>query len=170
VDLISMQNRPFLRPTESYWKVQLDNGNELSELDSCVVAIDGERVRVRRLEWLEDLIGSGDLRHVRSVQLCTPAGSRTLNVTEPYTVFQFSRGMFGLDPVSGQMSRQKHAQVIGVITDKELGTCQFVAWDVQLQRIYEGVTTVHDFGSWREGMHPIGALNITVMDLRGVRI
>lgn len=171
---------------ESYWKVRMSSGKELSELDTKPVELartseiltgDGRivtarkanlapHVLVRRLEWKEDLIDSGDIRHVKEVMLCTPKGTAHLSVTEPYTAFQFSRGTMALDAAYGQTVRLKNAQIAGVVTDKDTGECEYACWDVQAQELYTGITSVYEFHAWREGVIPIGALNLAVMDVR----
>ncbi|SRR5579875_3608727 len=176
-----------LNAGESYWKVRLANNKTLCELDTKPVEVKpsadidtglglvlpamltrlAPRVRMRRMEWLEDLIGSGDIQHVREAVLCTPQGEACFSVKEPYTVFQFSRGTLALDPLAGQV-RLKNAQVVGVVTDREAGTCEFAAWDVQMRQLYLGYNNVKDFRPWRPGMLPIGQLNLELLDVRGV--
>jgi hypothetical protein len=174
---------------ESYWQVQFTSGHTLSELDTKPVelntqssiwtpdgrvvsprpAIVGERARMRKVEWLEDVIGSGDLARVKEVILRTPQGDAHIQVTEPYTVFQFSRGTMAIDPVSRRTIRIKNAQLIGVVTDKETGDCEYAAWDVQTQQLYTGVNNVLNFAAWRDGIIPVGKLNLATMDVRGVK-
>jgi hypothetical protein len=149
---------------ESYWKVTFTNGKTLSELDTKPY-IDGDKVvRVRSVEWLEDVIGSGDLRNVKEAMLVTPQGVAHFTVTEPYTVFQFSRGT--LAALTGE--RIKNFQSIGVVVDKDTGECECAIWDQQSKQLYTMFNNVKDFVAWREGVIPIGMLNIKALDLRGV--
>lgn len=151
---------------ESYWKVVFQSGKELSELDMKWYQ-DGDRMlRKRSVEWLEDLIGSGDLAHVKEVQLHTPQGTVHLLVTEPYTVFQFSRGTMNM--MGSEYERIKNCQIVGVVTNKESGTCECAIWDAQTRELYTMINNVLNFQAWREGVAPIGRLNIEVMDLRGI--
>lgn len=151
---------------ESYWKVVLTSGKTLSELDERTY-IDGEKViRVRRLEWLEDIIGSGDIAKVRKVMLCTPQGTAHIEAREPYTAFQFSRGVMNM--LGSQYARVKNCQVVGVVTDKETGGCDCAIWDAQTRQLYTMRNCVKNFSAWREGVIPVGRLNIEAMDLRGV--
>lgn len=149
-----LQEMTTLANGQSYWKAKLASGRMLCELDTYG--------RLRKTEWLEDLIGSGDLANVAEVTLCTPSGDAHLKVTEPYTAFQFSQGMLTLD------GRTKTAQVVGVVTDKQSGQCDYAVWDVPMQHLYTGWSNVHRFEAWRPGIIPIGALNIEALDLRGV--
>src|SRR6266487_3549178 len=107
------QLRAFIQG-ESYWKIRLQSGRELSELDTRTVTLDtlleqeeiqrwnflhrdvskpitmgSKQIRVRNVEWLEDLCASGDLKNVKEAMMCTPQGTAHFTVTEPYTVFQF---------------------------------------------------------------------------------
>jgi hypothetical protein len=150
---------------ESYWKVKLSTRVRLlSELDTVSIQQSDKRWLIRRYEWLEDLIGSGDIGRVEDVILITPKESIGLIVKEPYTVFQFSRGTQSL--LTGE--RIKQVQVIGVVTDKETGACEYALWDVTMQKLYHGTTSVHNFAAWRPGVLPIGALNLKALDLRGI--
>jgi hypothetical protein len=138
---------------QSYWKARLSSGRMLCELDT---------IGLRKTEWLEDLVASGDLANVTEVTLCTPQGDARLKITEPHTAFQFSQGMLTLD------GRTKTAQVVGVVTDKATGQCDYAVWDVPMQHLYTGWSNVHKFEAWRPGIIDIGALNLEALDLRGV--
>jgi hypothetical protein len=170
---------------ESYWQVIFTSGKKLSELDTKPTTIhryqdlhagDGRilpafllnrrgEVRMRRVEWLEDIIGSGDLRNVKEAILHTPRGEVHFTVSEPYTVFQFSRGTMAVDPDRGTV-RIKNAQIVGVVTDKDTGDCEYAAWDVQSQQLYTGFNCVKNFKAWRTGIIDPGILNIKAMDIR----
>ena len=130
---------------------------------------------MRRLEWKEDLIDSGDIKHVKEIHLHTPVGVARTHVGEEYTGFQFSRGTSAL--LTGE--RIKNLQVIGAVLDKDSGECTFALWDYQVQKLfvdtlwgaekkeeYRGYNSVRDWKAWRDGVIPIGALNIRAMDVR----
>ena len=157
-----------LQAGESFWKVTLQSGRTLSELDVVSIPVidakDPEKKWfVRRYEWLEDLIGSSDIRNVKEVMLCTPKGVFGLKITEPYTVFQLSRGTASL--LEGE--RHKNAQIIGRVDDKDTGASTAYVWDVQEQEAYQVTFSIHDgFPAWREGVIPVGALNLKAMDVR----
>ncbi len=147
---------------ESYWKVTFQSGRELSELDTKTV-LDGRVIRVRSVEWLEDLIGAGDIKNIKEVTLCTPKGEAHLLITEPYTVFQLSRGTSSL--FTGE--RLKNAQIIGRINNKSTGDATAYIWDVQDQNLYELTFNIHDgIPAWRESVIPIGMINLKTMDVR----
>jgi len=149
---------------ESYWRVIFQSGKELSELDTKPY-LDGEKVlRVRGVEWLEDIIGSGDLRNVKEAMLVTPQGTAHFTVTEPYTVFQFSRGTFSM--LANE--RIKNVQVVGVVTDHDTGECECAIWDQQSRQLYTMFNNVKNFVKWRDGVIDIGIINLKALDLRGV--
>ena len=152
----------------------------LSELDEKAIEIVGKhgpakQYLIRRLEWLEDVIGSGDIAKVKEIHLHTPQGIARTHVGEPYTGFQFSRGTSAL--LTGE--KLKNLQVIGAVTDKDTGECTFALWDYQDQNLYvdmlwdaekkmvvRGHNSVRDFRAWRGDVIPIGPLNLKAMDVR----
>ena len=152
---------------ESYWRVVFKSDRQLCELDTKTVA-DGSSVRVREVEWLEDLIGAMELRNVKEAVLCTPQGEAHFAVSEPYTVFQFSRGTQVL--LGGRTERIKNMQCVGVVTDQQIGNCECAIWDMQTRQLYAMHNNVKDFQPWREGVAPIGPLALSALDLRGVTL
>jgi hypothetical protein len=164
---------------ESYWSCRMSSGKTWSELDEKTVEVPTlqgvKQYRTRRLEWLEDIIGSGDIKNVKEVYLHTPKGTARTHVGEAYTAFQFSRGTSAL--LTGQ--RLKNLQVIGAVFDKDTGECTSAIWDYQAQRLfvdtlwdkenkkeYQGHNSIRDFKAWRDGVIPIGPLNVIAMDTR----
>lgn len=158
---------------ESYWRARFTNGKWLSELDEKPVSINGQQYRVRRVEWLDDVIGSGDLKNLKEIALHTPKGTAHIYVQEPYTGFQFSRGTLGM--LNGE--RIKNIQIIGAVIDKTTGACTSAIWDYQAQQLYvdrlwdgqsekDGFNNVYHFQAWRDGIAAIGPLNLSVMDVR----
>ena len=147
---------------QSYWKAILSSGRVVSELDMVSDICTATR---RKTEWLEDVIGSGDLKHVQELQeliLCTPQGDVHLTISRPYTAFQFNRGAVSL--LDGQ--RTKHAQIIGRV-ENEAGQCIAAVWDILERKLYpDFITNVHAFGAWRDGITPIGALNLDALGVR----
>jgi hypothetical protein len=165
---------------ESYWSVLMKSGKTWSELDEKSIEVPtlrgpSKQYLVRRLEWKEDLIDSGDIKNVKEIHLHTPQGIARTHVGEEYTGFQFSRGTSAL--LTGE--KLKNLQVIGAVTDKDTGECTFALWDYQDRNLYvdmlwnaekkmvvRGHNNVRDFKAWREGIIPIGPLNIKAMDVR----
>lgn len=164
---------------ESFWAIVMKSGKKWSELDEKAISmptLQGEkRFLVRRLEWKEDIINSGDIKNVKEIHLHTPQGIARTHIGEEYTGFQFSRGTSAL--LTGE--RLKNLQVIGAVVDKDSGECTFALWDYQDQNLYvdmiwdtekktvvRGHNSVRNFKAWREGVIPIGSLNIHAMDVR----
>jgi len=165
---------------ESYWSVLMKSGKTWSELDEKSVEFPNlrgpsKRYLVRRLEWKEDLIDSGDIAKVKEIHLHTPQGVARTHVGDEYTGFQFSRGTSAL--LTGE--KLKNLQVIGAVVDKDSGECTFALWDYQDQNLYvdmlwdaekkmvvRGHNSVRNFRAWRDGVIPIGPLNIKAMDVR----
>jgi hypothetical protein len=140
----------------SYWKATLASGRRLCELDTLV---DIKQARSRKTEWLEDIIGSGDIKHVREVRLCTPQGEATIQSEREYGFFQLSCGI--LSALDGE--RTKTAQIVGCL-DGDDGSCVVHIWDALTQLLYADVhTNVLDFGAWRAGVIPLGRLNIEAL-------
>ncbi len=152
---------------ESYWKVRFQSGRELSELDTFTFS-DGNTERVRDVEWLEDVIGAMDLRNIKEAMLCTPRGTAHFTVTEPYTVFQFSRGTQVL--IGNKSERIKNMQCVGVVTNRDTGACECAIWDMQTKQLYTLFNNVKNFTAWRDGVADIGLLNPEALDLRGVAV
>lgn len=164
---------------ESYWTCRMSSGKVWSELDEKAIEIPTEQgpqqYLVRRLEWKEDIINSGDIKNVKEIHLHTPQGVARTHVGEAYTGFQFSRGTSAL--LTGE--KLKNLQVIGAVMDKDSGDCTFALWDYQVQKLfvdtlwnaeekieYRGYNSVRNFKAWRDGVIPIGPLNIIAMDTR----
>lgn len=154
--MLSMREYATLSEGQSYWRVKLSTGRILCELDTIT---DIRSARTRHAEWLEDLCGSGDLNKSIEVTLCTPHGDVSIDVPRPYSVFQLNCGIVSLF----DHSKVKTAQIIGVI-DGEDGSCVCAIWDAVEQRLYpEFRSTVLSFGAWRDGIVPLGRLNVEAM-------
>src|SRR5256885_6822460 len=110
---------------ESYWSVRMSSGKVWSELDEKSIEIPtlrgpNKQYLVRRLEWKEDLIDSGDIARVKEIHLHTPQGIARTHVGEPYTGFQFSRGTSAL--LTGE--KLKNLQAIGAVVRSEEHTSE----------------------------------------------
>jgi hypothetical protein len=134
---------------QSYWRVVLRSGREVSELQH---------------DWYRDIVASGDAAHIAELWICTPQGDAALKISEPYSAYQLQQGV--LSPLYG---RQTTAQIIGRIDDKERGQGIAFIWDVATQHLYrDEAACVRTFGAWRPGIVPLGMLATEVMGLRGV--
>lgn len=150
-----------LRPlvmSSSYWRVTLTSGRVLSE--RSLFPLQGGR----DVDWTLDLLTTGDILKVRELTLVCPGFKvGRLAISEPGSAFQFkTASVFAQD---GRMDKRIEAQVIGRVDDKARGTCTCWIWDRQLGLIpYH--SNIFAFGSWREGIAPIGALSLDVVGLR----
>lgn len=154
--MLSMREYTTLSSGQSYWKVKLSTGRTLCELDTIT---DIRSARTRHAEWLEDLCGAGDLSKVIEVTLCTPHGEASIDVPRPRGVFQLSCGIVALF----DNNKVKTAQIIGVL-DGDNGACVCAIWDALEQRLYpEFRSNALNFGAWRDGVIPLGRLNVEVM-------
>jgi len=164
---------------ESYWECKMSSGKIWSELSEKSIELPTKNgmkhYLVRRIEWLEDIIGSGDIKNVKEIYLHTPEGVAVTHVGDEYTGFQFSRGTSAL--LTGE--KLKNLQVIGAVSDKGTGDCTFALWDYQVMKLYvdtlwdrerkvqyQGLNNILNFRAWRDGIVDIGRLNITAMDVR----
>ncbi len=133
---------------QSCWQATLRNGRMVCEADG--------------MEWLEDIVASGDSANIVELVLCTPQGDVHVDVGEPYSAFQFHQGLLTL-----HNERVQTAQIIGVVTDKLTGACVAAIWDVSMQRLYLPLhTSVLHFASWRPGIIAPGLLNWQAMGVR----
>jgi hypothetical protein len=154
-----LQEITTLSSGQSYWKAKLKNGKTLCELDTVT---DIQNARVRRVEWLEDVIGSDDLGRIVEVILCSPQGDVHIPVVRPHGAFQLNQGMVSL--LDNQ--KIKTAQIVGSI-ENDAGDCVVAIWDALEQRLYpEFRTNVYQFGAWRNGVAPLGRLNIEALGVR----
>jgi hypothetical protein len=158
----------------SYWKVKIrGRKKELSELDT---SFDLQR-GVRPVDWILDVVGSGDNTRIEEITLCTPQGEVKMPIHEPRTAFQFKRGT--MDILSNQRIIQ--AQIIGRLENRETGLCTACIWDVaghdqystegvllpEKKHLYLDFVTYIDgkigFQAWHEDIVPIGAMSRTVI-------
>lgn len=151
-----------------YWAVKLANGTWQCELDSRFDLRRGEK---RPFDWTLDLIDTGDIAHIRELWLfCPPTKASPLGntarlpIVEPHTAFQFKVASY--DAV-GAWRKALESQVIGRVDNKETGDCTVFIWDAPLKVMSTPwQSNVYHFGSWREGIAPIGALSHAVLGLR----
>lgn len=151
----------------SYWAVKLSTGKWCCELDTRFEPRLGQS---RPFDWTLDLVDTEDIHKVKELWLFCPPGpgnpmgsTARLPITEPGTAFQFKVASLH---ALGANNRGVESQIIGRVEDKETQRCTCFIWDAPLRAMstpYE--TTLQHFGSWREGIAPIGALSHTVLGL-----
>ncbi len=150
------QLRKFARG-ESYWRAILTTGREISEVQTR--AYNGKNKRP--IQWLEDIVASGDAARIAELWICTPKGDAALRITEPYSAYQCQQGVLTLE------GRRTTAQIIGRVDDKATGKGVAFIWDVITQQLYRDESAnVTAFGAWRPGIVPPGALSLPVIGVR----
>lgn len=153
---------------QSYWKVFLTSGKEVSEVGTKVEFVHDQETgkpvaRKRQIQWYDDIVASGDARRIKELCLVTPDGEVRLPIIEPYSAFQLHRGT--MLPFTGE--RLCNMQLIGRVDNKETGDCTACIWDAIEQKLYTDVlTTVFDFCAWREGVAKVGTINLDVVGVR----
>ncbi len=150
------QLRKFARG-ESYWKVILTSGREISEVQT--ITYQGKNKRP--IQWLEDVVNAGDAARIAELWICTPRGDAALRITEPYSAYQCQQGVLTLQ------GRRTTAQIIGRVDDKATGRGVAFIWDVITQQLYrDSDANVTAFAAWRPGVVPPGALALPVIGVR----
>lgn len=153
---------------QSFWHVELTTGKIWSQLDTVYDPLRGkpEKKYQRSLEWHEDLVATGDVKRIRIIALHTPKGDAALRVDEPSTAYQFNAAGLLLDMGGVGGGRQRDAQIIGRVDDKESGMGVAYIWDVHMQQMYKDEqASIHDFQGWRPGIQSLGKLAASNMGL-----
>lgn len=139
----------------SFWRVILTTGRAWSELDTI-----NDPTRGRRpLDWYLDLTATGDTKRIAEIWLHSPRGDVALKVTEPGTAWALNTNIF--NNITGN---DAVAQTIGRVDDRATGLGIAFTWDAALQQMFKDESAnVRDFGAWRPGICPPGALNLAAM-------
>jgi hypothetical protein len=154
-------------PFQSYWSVLLTTGKRWSEHDLVPTFRKGVR-GVRKLDWGDDIVSSGDIKRVKEITLhCPDKRTAVLEIEEPGTAFQFkTRSLTVLTEGGGGLE----FQVIGRVIDKMSGRCECFIWDYHPNpgqpHLVAYKSTIYNFGAWKDTMMPIGALSLEVQGLR----
>jgi len=153
---------------ESYWHIELSTGRTWSQLDTAFDPLRGkpEKKYQRPLDWYLDLVATGDVKKIKAIVLHTPRGDAALRIDEPGTVYQLNAAALLSDTGTGTMTRQKDAQIIGRVDNRDTGVGIAFIWDVHTQQMYRDESAnIHNFAGWRPGIAPLGALAIQNMGL-----
>ena len=178
--------------TRPYWAVKLSTGTWVCEAHTKTDLRTGS---VRYFDWSNDLVASGDVLKIAQLWLLCPSSKRSplgntawLQITESGTAFQFK--VSTVDSIVVESVRSLQAHIIGKVTNKETGDCEVFIWDTYQQglitpttRIYDSLTNsyrkdsngnpvyagkanVYNFHSWREGIAPLGRLELSTVGVR----
>src|SRR5579859_3897166 len=113
-------------PRLSYWSVLLNTGRRWSERQLLPTFRQGQR-GLRRLDWGDDLVSTGDIFRIKELTLHCPDGRQaTLEITERGTAFQFKTRSLHMIGAGGTPLEY---QVIGRVIDKASGRCEAFIWD-----------------------------------------
>lgn len=157
----------------SVWAVKLADGRFLSERDMVRDPRYDHDLRhpgKRPFDWSLDLVGTGDILKIKELWLVCPpnkisplGNTARLPIVEPGTAFQFKTA--NVDAL-GSWGRTVVSQVIGRVTNKETGECECFIWDNEIKAMGTYNTNIYKFGSWRDGVAPIGALALSVQGFK----
>jgi hypothetical protein len=154
-------------PFQSYWSVLLTTGKRWSEHDLVPTWQAGVR-GVRKLDWGNDIVSSGDIKRVKEITLhCPDKRTAVLEIADPGTAFQFkTRSLTVLTEDGGGLE----FQVIGRVVDKVSGRCECFIWDYHPKpgepNLVAYKSTIREFGAWRDTMMPIMALSLEVQGFK----
>ena len=154
-------------PRLAYWSCVLSTGKEWSERSLVYTNIKGQK-GIRKLDWTEDLVSTGDIHKIRELSLNCPDGRKaTLEITEDMPAFQFKTKSLDMLGVSGN---SLEFQVIGRVIDKATGRCECFIWDYRPKpgekHLVAYKSSIYNFGAWRDTITPIGALGIDVQGFK----
>ncbi len=160
------------------WAVKLSTGKFLSERDMVwdelqrEVGAGGFKRGIepgkRPFDWTLDIINNGDWKKIKELwMVCPPnpysplGNTAKLFITEPGTAF-----MFKTRHLSIGFGKPEYHLIIGRVTDKITGDCEYFAYDCLLN----GMTVlmqnnVYNFQSWRPEIGRIGPLALDVLGL-----
>lgn len=148
-----------IRTYETLWEVELTSGKKIKENQLSFDFLRGSR----RIDWALDIISTGDIHNIKMLYLHTPRGLQWIEIREKDTAFQFKRGTQMFFQVGDNVA---NAHIIGRIEDKETGNCSAIVYDYFTKETYFLGTNIFNFGSWREGVAPVGPMNLDVLGIK----
>jgi hypothetical protein len=154
-------------PSLSYWSVLLTTGKRWSERQLVPTLKAGQR-GLRKLDWGDDIVSTGDIRKLKELTLHCPDGrTAVLEINPDMPAFQFKTR--SLDTL-GASGNSLEFQVIGRVIDKASGRCECFAWDYRPlpgdPNLVAYKSSIYKFGAWRSTITPIGALGLEVQGFR----
>ncbi len=168
---------PFLI-RHSIWAAKMLDGRFLSERDWVKVGNNPDDTRYpaskRPFDWTLDLVATGDIKKIAELWLLCPPTKESplgecakLPIVEPGTAFQLKVGFLNTTGGTGVDTREdRAAQVIGRVDDKETGECTCFIYDSEMRKLSTPWhSTIYAFGTWRDGIAPLGRLSPDVLGL-----
>lgn len=158
-----------LEINRAWWAVRLDNDEWVCE---ARLHTDVYRGVERHFEWYEDIVANGDGARIKELWLLCPANTLSplgntarLPILEPWTAFDFKVSHATSNFVSTWKIQEAH--VIGRVDNKATGDCTCFIWDERYCVLCEPFhSNVYNFGTWRAGLPPRGALALEKMGVR----
>lgn len=154
-------------PSLAFWSVLLRGGKEWSERSLVVSNAKGQR-GLRKLDWGDDIVSTGDIHKIKELSLHCPDGRvAILEISQDMPAFQFKTKSLNM---LGNGDNALEFQVIGRVIDKATGRCECFAWDYRPKpgqpRLVAYKTSIYNFGAWRDTTTPISALGLEVQGFR----
>ena len=147
----------------------LTSGREYDEHHLVYTLKKGQK-GVRKLDWTEDLVSTGDIHRLKELRLHCPDGRvAVLEITPDMPPFQFKTK--SLDMI-GAGGNSLEYQVIGRVIDKVTGRCECFVWDYRPKpgepNLVAYRSNIYAFGMWRDTCTPLGALGLEVQGFKGL--
>ncbi len=154
-------------PSQAYWSLLLRNGRMYDEHHLVYTLKKGQK-GVRKLDWTEDIVSTGDIHKIKELTLNCPDGRKAvLEITEDMPAFQFKTKSLDMMGAGGS---GLEFQVIGRVIDKASGRCECFAWDYRPKpgepQLVAYRSNIYNWGAFRDTVTPIGALGIEVQGWR----
>ena len=154
-------------PTTAYWTIVLRSGKEWSER-SLIPTFRAGQKGVRKLDWGDDIVSTGDVHRVKEITLHCPDGRiATLEIGNDMLPFQFKAKSMDM---LGAWGHGLEYHVIGRVIDKMEGRCECFIWDYRpkpgCDHLIAYKSRITNFGAWRNTITPIGALSLEVQGFR----
>ena len=154
-------------PRLAYWSLTLTSGKEWSER-SLVGTLRKGQAGIRKLDWGDDIVSTGDVHRVKELRLhCPDSRVATLEIADGMLPFQFKTKSMEMMGAGGN---DLEFQVIGRVIDKVTGRCECFIWDYRplpgAEHLIAYKSSIYQFGGWRDTVTPIGALSLEVQGFR----
>jgi hypothetical protein len=165
-----------LDPRIAYWSVLMVSGKVWSEHSLVGTLKKGVR-GVRKLDWGEDMVTTGDVYRVKEIRLRPPMEARmpmaVLEVGDGQEPFQFkvnTLDMIGANGITLEYIVVGRTVDKGSAESEDKIKCECFIWDYKPLPVAPNLiaykSTIGKFGGWRDTITPLGALNKEVQGFR----
>lgn len=154
-------------PGLAYWSCVLRTGRQWSEHSPVVTIRKGQR-GIRKLDWGDDIVSTGDIHKIKELRLHCPDGRvAVLEITPDMPAFQFKTKALNMLGAGGN---DLEYIIIGRVIDKATGRCECFAWDYRPKpgepNLVAYKSSIYKFGAWRDTVTPMAALSLEVQGFR----